>query len=70
VADEAAEDSVVVERPVHNPKVGVLLASAEDALVVVGEPDHIHSVVLVVVGVKLSREYEDERDTYYPFSRS
>lgn len=55
MADERAENVVVMERPVHNTVVGVSLRGAENAFVVVGELHQIYPVILVVVGVDLPK---------------
>ena len=53
VAHKAAQDVVVMQRPVHDTVILLALAGAEDALVVVREPDMVDSVALVVVRVDL-----------------
>ena len=51
MAQERAEDVVVVERPVHDAVLVLSSGDTENALVVVGEPHQIYTIVPVVVGV-------------------
>ena len=51
MADEAAQDVVVMQGPVHDPVVRVPLAGTQNALIVMGEPHQVHSIILVVICV-------------------
>lgn len=51
VPNKAAKDIVVVQRPVHNSKVRVSLAGAQNCLVVMRKANQVDSVIFVIVSV-------------------
>ena len=71
VPKEAAENVIVVQRPVHYPELLLSAAHAENALVVMRESYKIDPIIFIVVSVDFPKvTFRIYDNTYSPFSRS
>ena len=69
--NKGAQNVIIVEWPIHDPVVGISLASTQNTLVVMCKSNQVYSIIFVVICINFPKKTLVEfKITYSPLSKS